>query len=249
MSPYNNKRLKYKGCFIGFMQENTYDRDISQWYDAIVNAGYYDYNATADSIVQVLGLRKKVLELGIGTGLLAEKLIERGLNVSGFDFSRSMLEIAVGRLGSKVKLYEQDVLDLDLSDTYEAAISHGGVWVGIEDGKCIDSHITNPERNLEGLRRVAHHLISNGLLVIDIQPEHKNCTGVALGNGAEYSSDVTFQGDLAYKQHLVQRDGEVLAKQNVIIRRFNGEAYTRMMNLAGFTNLGEEGRLLVFQKK
>jgi len=31
-------------------------------------------------------------------------------------------------------LYEQDVLDLDLPDTYEAAVSHGGVWVGIGGG-------------------------------------------------------------------------------------------------------------------
>ena len=50
-------------------------------------------------IVEVLGSRRKVLELGIGTGLLAEKLIEMGLDISGFDFSTSMLEIAVKRLG------------------------------------------------------------------------------------------------------------------------------------------------------
>ena len=40
-----------------------------------------------------------MLELGIWTGLLAEKLIEMGLDISGFDFSTSMLEIAVKRLG------------------------------------------------------------------------------------------------------------------------------------------------------
>ena len=50
-------------------------------------------------IVEVLGSRRKVLELGIETGLLAEKLIEMGLDISGFDFSTSMLEIAVKRLG------------------------------------------------------------------------------------------------------------------------------------------------------
>jgi len=89
------------------MPENTYDQDISQCYDAIVNAGYYDYNAVADSIVEVLSHRRKVLELGIGTGLLAEKLIERGLDISGFDFSTSMLEIAVKGLGSNIKLFKQ----------------------------------------------------------------------------------------------------------------------------------------------
>lgn len=233
------------------MSENTYGPDISQCYDAIVNAGYYDYGAAADSIVQALGSKRKVLELGIGTGLLAEKLIERGLDVSGFDFSKSMLEIAVERLGPNIKLYEQDVLDLDLPDTYEAAISYGGVWVGIEDKKCIDSHITNPERNLEGLRRVSHHLAQNSLLLVGIQHEHKNCEGIVLRDGAVYSSDVIFQGDFIYKQHLVQKEGKVLAKQNVIIRRFDEKTYAKMMDSAGFTTFGKDktDRFLVFQKK
>lgn len=233
------------------MSENTYEPDISQCYDNIVKAGYYNYDDAADSIVQALGSKRKVLELGIGTGLLAEKLIGLGLDVSGFDFSKSMLEIAVERLGSNIKLYEQDVLDLNLSDTYEAAISHGGVWVGIEDKKCIDSHITSPERNLEGLRRVANHLVQNGLLLVGIQHEHKNCEGVVLRDGAVYSSEVIFQGDIIYKQHLVQREGKVLAKQNVIIRRFDEETYARMMDLAGFTTFGKDktDRFLVFQKK
>lgn len=233
------------------MVENAYDKGISRCYDAIVTAGYYDYNAAADALVHILGSRKKVLELGIGTGLLAEKLVERGLNVSGFDFSKSMLEIAVERLGTQVKLYEQDVTDLDLPENYAAAISHGGVWVGIEGSDCIDSHITDFERNIEGLRQIARHLNPEGLLIIGIQHEHKNCSGITLRDGSTYSSTVYFQGDLIYKQHLVENSGQILAEQNVVIRRFKGETYLRMMNRAGFTSLGkdESNRFLIFQKK
>ncbi len=233
------------------MAENTYNEDMSKCYDAIVNAGYYDYNGAADAIVHILGCRKKVLEVGIGTGLLAEKLIEKGLDVSGFDFSKSMLEIAVRRLGTQVKLYEQNVIDLNLPDTYAAAISHGGVWVGIEGRDCIDSHITDFERNLEGLRQVSQHLLPEGLLVIGIQHEHRTCSGVALWGDSVYSSKVDFQGDLIYKQHLVEREGKVLAEQNVVIRRFDEDTYSRMMNSVGFCCLGKDqsNKFLVFQKK
>ncbi len=233
------------------MAKNAYDQNMSRSYDAIVEAGYYDYSGAADAIVQAIGSRKKVLELGIGTGLLAKKLIERGLEISGLDFSKSMLEIAVERLGESVRLYEQDVTELDLPETYEVAVSHGGVWVGIREGNYVDSHITDPKRNLEGLRRVARHLHPDGLLVLGIQHEHKNRAGIDLECGAKYSSRVDFQGDLICKQHLVQKDSKVIAEQNVVIRRFGEEAYTRMMNTAGFTTLGKDAskRLLVFQKR
>lgn len=233
------------------MVENAYNEDMSKCYDAIVTAGYYDYDAAADAIVHILGHKKKVLELGTGTGLLAEKLIEKGLEVSGFDFSKSMLEIAVRRLGAQVKLYEQDVTDLNLPDSYAAAVSHGGVWVGIEGRDCIDSHITNFERNLEGLRRVAQYLLPKGLLVIGIQHEHKNCSGIALEDGSTYSSKVDFQGDLIYKQHLVEKEGKVLAEQNVVIRRFDEETYSKMIDNVGFGSLGKDQskKFLVFHKK
>ena len=87
--------------------ENVYNHEISQYYDAIMEAGYNpnDHKVAADAIVKILGSRKKVLELGIGTGLLAEQLVAKGIDLSGFDFSESMLEKAVARLRSKVKLY------------------------------------------------------------------------------------------------------------------------------------------------
>ncbi len=233
------------------MKENPYDKDFSQCYDAIVTADYYNHSAVADAIVDALDSRVKILELGIGTGLLAERLIDKGLDVSGFDFSKYMLELAVKRLGPQVKLYEQDVADLDLPDTYEASVSHGGVWIGIGDGEYMDSHITCPQRNLEGFRRVAKHLDSDGLLVICIQPDHKNCSEVELEGGAKYSSKFSLQGDFVYKQHLVQKDGKVLARHDVKARRFNKEDYLRMLDTAGFANLGKykSDKLLVFQKK
>ena len=138
-----------------------------------------------------------------------------------------------------------------MPDTYAAAVSHGGVWVGIEGEDCIDSHITDFERNLKGLRRVAQHLLPDGLLIIGIQHEHKTCSNVSLGEGSIYSSKVEFQGDLIYKQHLVEADGKVLAEQNVVIRRFDEETYSRMMGCVGFSGLGKDqsNKFWIFQRR
>ncbi len=54
---------------------NEYD-DIAQYYDLIMESGYYDYTKSAYSLNSILTERKKILEIGIGTGLLAEQLLE-----------------------------------------------------------------------------------------------------------------------------------------------------------------------------
>ena len=238
--------------------ENVYNHEISQYYDAIMEAGYNpnDHKVAADAIVKILGSRKKVLELGIGTGLLAEQLVAKGIDLSGFDFSESMLEKAVARLGSKVKLYQQDVVNLNLPDTYEAAISQGGVWVAIREGNCLDSHITSYERNLQGLKRVAQHLNPTGLLIINLGPEQKDWT-LQLADGAEYSQTVIRRnvapwiGDLYEKNYFVRKNGGIVAFQHCRYDRFNEERAARLMMNAGFVSLGrdESDSFVVFQKK
>lgn len=241
------------------MSENVYNPEISRWYDAIMKAGYNpsDHREAADAIVKILGSRKKVLELGIGTGLLAEQLVESGVELSGFDFSESMLEKAAARLSNKVKLYQQDVLNLDLPERYEAAVSQGGVWVAIREGNSLDSHITGYERNLQGLRKVAQHLVPEGLLIINLGPEQKDLT-LKLSDDVEYSQMVKklqfpgWRGNEYDKWYFVKnKNGGVLAYQHCRYERFNEEQALRLMTKAGFVNLGKDDsdNFVVFQKK
>ena len=111
------------------MDENKFTESISEWYDRIIQAGYYENNTKiADTLSNILEHRRKILEIGIGTGLIAEQLIAKGYDVSGFDFTKAMLDIARKRLGKNAKLYQQNILELDLPETYEAAFSQGGLW-------------------------------------------------------------------------------------------------------------------------
>lgn len=233
------------------MSENVYNPEISRWYDAIMEAGYNpsDHKAAADAIVKILGSRRKVLELGIGTGLLAEQLVESSVELSGFDFSESMLEKAAARLGNRVKLYQRDVTDLDLPEKYEAAISQGGVWVAINDG-FLDSHITGYPRNLLGLTRIAQHLDQKGLLILNIGPEQRDLT-MKLADGAEYSQRVSFKEGTYKKDYFVKKNGEVVASQHCVYARFNPEEAARLMDEAGFTSRGRDlsNSFVMFQKK
>ena len=104
----------------------------------------------------ILGERNRVIEIGVGTGLFTEKLLalsERAM--TGVDFTPSMLDIARQRLGNRVRLLEADVLEMSLGETFDAAISCGGVWhiVRIEEAEyAMSSHIPGYVSNLRGLK-------------------------------------------------------------------------------------------------
>ena len=71
-------------------------------------AGYYDETkalspdalvATIDMLSGEFGASGRVLEVGVGTGLLALPLAERGIRVDGIDLSAPMLGRAVSKSG------------------------------------------------------------------------------------------------------------------------------------------------------
>ena len=72
---------------------------ITDCYDLLMRGGYYDHDTMAGAADAVMGDRKKVLELGVGTGLFAQNLADKKPNcdITGVDFTPSMLEIAQER--------------------------------------------------------------------------------------------------------------------------------------------------------
>ena len=76
---------------------------ITEYYDLLMTRGYYGYQVMAqavNSLIETKGYRK-ILELGVGTGLLAEKLqlLAPKVEFTGVDITASMLEIARKKLG------------------------------------------------------------------------------------------------------------------------------------------------------
>jgi ubiquinone/menaquinone biosynthesis C-methylase UbiE len=80
---------------------NTYT-GLARHYDLIMTSGYYDYDAYARTALELIGTRREVLELGTGTGLVSEKLLDSGagahLKITGIDHTESMIAQARTRL-------------------------------------------------------------------------------------------------------------------------------------------------------
>ncbi|WP_369394359.1 methyltransferase domain-containing protein [Streptomyces sp. CG1] len=88
---------------------NSYSA-LSRHYDLIMTSGYYDYEAYAQALLAELDHHGDLLELGVGTGLVCERLLElvgSDLRITGIDHTKSMLTQARARLGDPVQLMHQ----------------------------------------------------------------------------------------------------------------------------------------------
>lgn len=91
---------------------NDYDLladTYTRWSDTEIQNAYYERPAVLALAGDVAG--RRILDAGCGAGPLTVALRERGAEVSGFDLSSGMLEIARQRLGPDVDLRVADVAE------------------------------------------------------------------------------------------------------------------------------------------
>ncbi len=228
--------------------------DMTEYYDALMTSGYYEYDTIAKSLIAILQGRKKILELGVGTGLVAEKLLHHNpdFQLTGIDFTAAMLVKAKERLGHKARLYEQDVTTLALADRFDAAFGNGGVWGFVNTGEAyvLVSHLTDRQDNIKGLRRVADHLNEKGLFIMSVQGVHQNFER-QLPNNILYSQEISEAGDYIEKDYIFKKEGKVVAKHRNRFRLFRGQAIQDLMKEGGFEfqYIDADDRFQVYQKK
>ncbi|MFT5172107.1 MAG: SAM-dependent methyltransferase [Gammaproteobacteria bacterium] len=208
--------------------------DLASYYDHLMLGGYYDYAAQSAELAQLLPANAHVLELGVGTGLLAEALVDRGFRVTGVDHTEEMLARARARLGDRVKLVQADVISLDIDARFDAVISNGGVWYGVFDGKDYGycGHI--PDRAaVASLHAVLGHLNSDGQLILSVQDVHADKV-MQLPDDIEYRQRIVDLGnDDIEKTYIMSRANEQLAHQVLTL-----SYYTRALFEDIFTHYG-----------
>ena len=96
---------------------------LSQIYDQLmVNVDYEMWASYIEYLILEQGERPlNILELGCGSGNVTEKLLEKGYEVVGIDYSEEMLEIAEEKteeFGNKVIYIQQDLREIDF-EVYE----------------------------------------------------------------------------------------------------------------------------------
>jgi SAM-dependent methyltransferase len=187
---------------------------MAENYDRIMLRGqYYDYEAIARHLAAVAA--RRLLELGVGTGLIIEHLLLKyGSDyeaVTGVDMTPAMLAIARDRLQlwPQVDLRNQNIISLDLGGAYDLAFSYGGPCYFVPDGDgswSMISHIRDDAANARGLARVAAHLAPAGSLLLGIQEPHSNYSR-ELGDGTTYEQRLSPLPGGFRKRYLLTQDG------------------------------------------
>ena len=230
--------------------------NMSSYYDVIMTSGYYDYEQIVEDLNRH-GPFTNILEIGCGTGLILEEFGRRdsGARITGIDLTEAMLNQARKRLASfpSITLSREDVVDLSLTDHYDAAFSYGGVWYFVVDGEkepFMVSHIPTDTENRIGLAKLAKRVVSGGMLLLGIQGPHFDYEK-PISNGMTYAQEVS-PHDYGFTKHyyLIDQGRKVMA-QTIDYRTYSWSQTLEMLGSLGFTFEPEpvgSAKFLAFRK-
>lgn len=107
-------------------------RIMKDYWDARLYDGKHGFvSSYGNSLIELLASKKeeKILDVGCGTGDLAQKMFELGAQVEGIDQSESMVEEAKSKY-PHISFSIRDVLELDSKNEYQAVFSNATLhWV------------------------------------------------------------------------------------------------------------------------
>ncbi|GGV31058.1 class I SAM-dependent methyltransferase [Streptomyces spectabilis] len=229
---------------------------LSAHYDLIMTSGYYDYDAYARALITLIGDRRELLELGVGTGLVCAKLLglkASGLTITGIDHTESMLAQARRRLGERVRLVAGDIREPVLTAPFQAAYSVGGIWYFIHDEQndaiMLGSHLVTEEDNATALAHLHDALAPDGILALAVQVPH-HAYERPLPGGLVYAQEVrqvdvgVFVKDYYVKQGGTEGragSGEIVAHMCCPYRVFPAGRAERLLTQCGFRSEGPTG--------
>lgn len=183
-----------------------------------------------------------LLDIGCGTGTMAEKLYHAGYQVIGLDLSEEMLAVANDRLqekGISIPLYAMSMVELDGFEELDVAIIP------------IDSinYVTEEEDVYETLTRIYESLRKGGQLLFDVHSSHY------IENFIEASPFTYDDGKITYVWHTEEGEYEdsvfhqitfFVEQENGLYERFDEEHFQRtlpfftyeaMLKEIGFTSI------------
>lgn len=187
--------------------------------------------------------RNLVLDLGCGTGTMAELLYQKGYDVIGVDNSEEMLGEALRkkeRSGDDILYLLQDMRDLDLYCTV-------GTVVSVCDSL---NYILEEDELLEVFRRVNNFLYPGGIFVFDFNTVYKYETELGNTTIAENREDCSFIWENYYdpEEELNEYDLTVFVQeQGGLFRRFTETHFQRGYTVERISGLLEKAGLAVLE--
>ena len=136
--------------------------ELAKYYDLFYKNKNYDKEV--QFLIQIIGKRKTILDVGCDTGIHMKLLADRGYVVSGLDKSLEMLSIAKERLGDGYHLYNDDILKFKSSIKYDAIISMFAVF----------NHLNGIDEFEKGIVHLYQYLNDGGVMIIDLHNGKSN---------------------------------------------------------------------------
>ena len=156
------------------MNKETFPPEAAEIYDPAM--ADYDFKKAANMVDGVIKTNavdaKNILEIGIGTGLLAEQLIDLGYSIAGIDHSAAMIAKARKRLADSVVIEEVDVKDFKPDHKYDVVLSHAGpirLDYIQERGYFLETYLPDMESVESSIQHISDSLVSGGLFIMSIQ--------------------------------------------------------------------------------
>ena len=227
---------------------------LAQYYDRVVQ-NYRNYHELAIELARTIGDARELLEIGIGTGLIVEILlqIEPTYKIAGIDTSESLLEEAQKKLGKNADLYCQSVSELNIDRTFDVAYSRGGAWTFVTSGSetMLASHIFSNEEIQTSFNCVANHLQPGGRLIVSSSNSYGDHV-VELDNGIVHHKKATTEfidnEHYAILDYLFYQNEELLSQEQLKLKLLDCKTCTMMLEKAGFVEKDIEGKYRTYLK-
>ncbi len=228
------------------MSKETFPQEAAEIYDSAMED--YNFKKAAELIDLIIKSRlddaKEILEIGIGTGLLAQELIKLGYSIEGVDHSSSMIEKARQRLPKRTEIYTADIQNFKPNCKYEAVISHAGpirLDYTPERSYFAETYLVDLESINSAIQNISDSLVSGGLFIMSIQ--HYEGTDPALsapverklGNNRKAVSQIIEDGQNRRKIREVRKDDQVLVKLEHTFFTIDMESLNQIFLQHGFT--------------
>jgi len=235
---------------------NDQYQKIAQFYDGFVSQNR-NYPEIATELAEIIGKDRNLLDIGIGTGLVVEHLlqIEPSYQITGIDTSEPLLEQANQRLGQKVDLYCQSISELNVAKKFDVAYSRGGAWTLVNDQSetMLASHLFSSADIQQSFDCVARYLQEGGRLIISSSNAYGDNL-VELDNGIVHKRLATteFIDDERYAilDYRFYQNDELLAQQTLKLRLLSYPTFTKMLEQAGFVEETiKPGKYYIYSKK
>lgn len=133
----------------------------SDFYD-IFNK-YRNYEREMRFLFRMIKDKKRVLDLGCGTGTHLNILENVGYIVDGLDLSENMVELAKTKV-KKARIFKANILDYKIDEKYDAIISMHSVF----------NHLKSYDEFEKALQNSLDHLEKDGIMVIDLDNRRSN---------------------------------------------------------------------------